>query len=164
MIIRRSKVQDAGNMLKMLLELDKETLYMLLEPGERNNDITRIETMIKGVIDSGGVQFVAIHNNEIIGFLTARREIPRKVRHSAYIVVGIREAHRGRGIGSKLFKELDKWAKANNVTRLELTVMEPNTLAKELYEKNGFKVEGIKKNSIFMDGKYIDEYYMGKVY
>ena len=43
-------------------------------------------------------------------------------------------------------------------------LMGQNEAAKHLYEKNGFVVEGIKKNSIFMDGNYIDEYYMGKVF
>lgn len=38
----------------------------------------------------------------------------------------------------------------------------PNTVAKNLYEKNGFVVEGIKKNSMIVDGEYIDEFYMAK--
>jgi RimJ/RimL family protein N-acetyltransferase len=42
--------------------------------------------------------------------------------------------------------------------------MYPNTSAKHLYEKNGFNVEGIKKNSMIVDGKYVDEYYMAKLY
>ena len=37
-------------------------------------------------------------------------------------------------------------------------------MAKHLYEKNGFKVEGIKKNSMIIDDKYVDEFYMAKIY
>ena len=62
------------------------------------------------------------------------------------------------------FCELVLWANENNISRLELTVMCPNSMAKQLYEKNGFEVEGTKRNSIFMNGKYIDEYYMSKIY
>ena len=40
----------------------------------------------------------------------------------------------------------------------------PNNIAKNLYEGNGFEIEGIKRKSIFMDGEYIDEYYMAKIY
>ena len=41
-----------------------------------------------------------------------------------------------------LNSELDKWARENNLTRLELTVVSSNMVAKHLYEKNGFKIEG----------------------
>lgn len=39
-----------------------------------------------------------------------------------------------------------------------------NTIAKHLYEKNGFKIEGIKKNAMIIDGKYVDEFFMAKLY
>jgi RimJ/RimL family protein N-acetyltransferase len=32
-----------------------------------------------------------------------------------------------------------------------------------LYQKMGFQVEGIKKDSLLVDGVYVDEYYMGKI-
>ena len=164
MKIRRCEINDADNMLKMLLELDKETEYMLFEADERPNDINRVKAMINQSINGDNLLLIATEDYNIIGFLSAQRGIIRKIKHTAYIVVGIREKFRGKGIGKKLFCELDLWAKENNISRLELTVMCPNSMAKQLYEKNGFEVEGTKRNSIFMNGKYIDEYYMSKIY
>ena len=164
MKIRRCEINDADNMLKMLLELDKETEYMLFEADERPNDINRVKAMINQSINGDNLLLIATKDDNIIGFLSAQRGIIRKIKHTAYIVVGIREKFRGKGIGKKLFCELDLWAKENNISRLELTVMCPNSMAKQLYEKNGFEVEGTKRNSIFMNGKYIDEYYMSKIY
>lgn len=164
MKIRRCEINDADNMLKMLLELDKETEYMLFEADERPNDINRVKAMINQSINGDNLLLIATEDDNIIGFLSAQRGIIRKIKHAAYIVVGIREKFRGKGIGKKLFCELDLWAKENNISRLELTVMCPNSMAKQLYEKNGFEVEGTKRNSIFMNGKYIDEYYMSKIY
>lgn len=164
MNIRRCELKDADDMLKMLLSLDKETKYMMFEADERPNDVNRIEAMINQSINGDNLLLIAIEGDDIIGFLSAQRGIPKKIKHTAYIVVGIREAFRGKGIGGKLFSELDLWAKENNVSRLELTVMCSNSIAKHLYEKNDFEVEGIKRNSIFMDGNYIDEYYMAKIY
>lgn len=148
----------------MLLELDKETEYMLFEADERPNDINRVKAMINQSINGDNLLLIATEDDNIIGFLSAQRGIIRKIKHTAYIVVGIREKFRGKGIGKKLFCELDLWAKENNISRLELTVMCPNSMAKQLYDKNGFEVEGTKRNSIFMNGKYIDEYYMSKIY
>ena len=164
MKIRRCEINDADNMLKMLLDLDKETEYMLFEADERPNDINRVKAMINQSINGDNLLLIATEDDNIIGFLSAQRGIIRKIKHTAYIVVGIREKFRGKGIGKKLFCELDLWAKENNISRLELTVMCPNSMAKQLYEKNGFEVEGTKRNSIFMNGKYIDEYYMSKIY
>lgn len=164
MKIRRCEINDADNMLKMLLELDKETEYMLFEADERPNDINRVKAMINQSINGDNLLLIATEDDNIIGFLSAQRGIIRKIKHTAYIVVGIREKFRGKGIGKKLFCELDLWAKENNISRLELTVMCPNSMTKQLYEKNGFEVEGTKRNSIFMNGKYIDEYYMSKIY
>lgn len=164
MKIRRCEINDADNMLKMLLELDKETEYMLFEADERPNDINRVKAMINQSINGDNLLLIATEDDNIIGFLSAQRGIIRKIKHTAYIVVGIREKFRGKGIGKKLFCELDLWAKENNISRLELTVMCQNSMAKQLYEKNGFEVEGTKRNSIFMNGKYIDEYYMSKIY
>ena len=164
MNIRRCELNDADNMLKMLLALDKETDYMMFEADERPKDINRVKDMINQSINGDDLLLIAVEDENIIGFLSAQRGIPRKIKHTAYIVIGIRKNFRGNGIGKKLFLELDLWAKENNVSRLELTVMCTNSIAKQLYEKNGFVVEGIKRNSIFMNGNYIDEYYMAKIY
>lgn len=164
MKIRKCEINDADNMLKMLLELDKETEYMLFEADERPNDINRVKAMINQSINGDNLLLIATEDDNIIGFLSAQRGILRKIKHTAYIVVGIREKFRRKGIGKRLFCDLDLWAKENNISRLELTVMCQNTIAKQLYEKNGFEVEGTKRNAIFMNGKYIDEYYMSKIY
>ena len=38
-----------------------------------------------------------------------------------------------------------------------------NERALDLYKKMGFKIEGLKEKSMIVDGKYVDEYYMGKI-
>lgn len=164
MIIRKAKLNDANNLLSMLLLLDKETKYMLLEADERDNDVSRVRKMIEQSINGLNLLLIAEEENAIVGFLSAERGILKRIKHTSYIVVGIREAHRGKGIGTKFFSELDLWAKENLISRLELTVMCPNIIAKNLYESNGFEIEGIKKKAILVDGVYVDEFYMAKLY
>jgi RimJ/RimL family protein N-acetyltransferase len=43
-----------------------------------------------------------------------------------------------------------------NLQRIELTVLEDNSRAKHVYEKNGFVYEGRKRNAVFKDGKFVD--------
>ena len=86
-----------------------------------------------------------------------------RIAHSAYIVVGILTDYRGKGIGTEFFKRLYVWAEENNVVRLELTVICENEAAKHLYTNSGFEIEGMKRKSVCVDGKYLDEYYMARV-
>jgi RimJ/RimL family protein N-acetyltransferase len=58
---------------------------------------------------------------------------------------------------------MDTWAREQHVHRLELSVMVHNTRGVGLYKKMGFEVEGVKRDSLFVDGAYVDEYYMGKL-
>ena len=85
------------------------------------------------------------------------------IAHSAYIVVGILTDYRGKGIGTEFFKRLNAWAEENKVVRLELTVICENEAAKHLYTNSGFEIEGIKRKSVCVDGKYLDEFYMARV-
>ncbi|MCR1949864.1 hypothetical protein NSA50_02170 [Clostridium sp. DSM 100503] len=64
MNIRKIKVEDADNLLKMLLELDKEMKFMLLELGERSNDISNINLLIKRCIDGSNLLLVGIDDTE----------------------------------------------------------------------------------------------------
>ena len=47
--------------------------------------------------------------------------------------------------------------------RLELTAICENEVAKHLYTNNGFQIEGIKRKSVYIDGTYLDEYYMARI-
>jgi GNAT superfamily N-acetyltransferase len=61
----------------------------------------------------------------------------RRNRHTAYVVIGVRQVHAGQGIGRRLLAELERWARANGVHRLELTVMTHNERAVALYRRRG---------------------------
>ncbi|QQP13453.1 LD-carboxypeptidase [Lysinibacillus agricola] len=43
------------------------------------------------------------------------------------------------------------------------SVMANNTAGVALYEKMGFEIEGTKRHSLYVDGEYMDEYYMSKL-
>lgn len=57
----------------------------------------------------------------IVGFLSTERGFANRIKHSAYIVIGILKSYRGKKIATNLFKELINWASHNDIARLELT-------------------------------------------
>jgi RimJ/RimL family protein N-acetyltransferase len=144
--------------------LDEETQFMMLEPDERTLTTEDQRQRIKNVLSQDNQMiFVVEHENRLVGFLGAFGGDFNRNRHCAYIVVGILQEYTGQGLGKQLFKALEEWAIDHRIHRLELTVMSHNERAIHLYRKMGFKREGIKKDSLRVNGQYVDEYYMAKI-
>jgi len=137
---------------------------MLMEPGERKLSVEKQMEIINKLSDSrSSVLFVAREKNVIVGFLGGCGGTANKNNHSTHIAMGILAAFWDKGIGSQLLQTFLAWATENQLHRIELTVMEHNTRARSLYKKAGFESEGIKRDSLKVDGRYVNEYYMAKL-
>ena len=163
MIFRQIKSEDSAEFLRLLISLDNESKFMLYEPDERNMTVEETEMMLKGIIASGSYAVGCFSDNQLVGFATLRRGFAKRNNHSGYVVIGVMKTSSSKGYGTSLIDEIEKWAVENEITRLELTVMKHNKRALELYLRSGYEIEGTKKNSLIIDGEYVDEYYMSKV-
>ena len=164
MNIRAIKESDSEQFLLLGKALDEETQFMMLEPGERTLTIEEQTQRIKSVLTQDNQMiFVVEHEDQLLGFLGALGGNYRRNRHSAYIVIGIRQKFTGQGIGKQLFEALELWAVDHKIHRLELTVMCHNARAIHLYQKMGYTIEGVKQDSLWIEGRYVDEYYMAKI-
>jgi len=163
-VIREISESDAASFLALCKQMDKETRFMLLEPGERTTTLEEQEKRIRDILSKDNQTiFVAEEQGSLIGYLAAFGGSYARNKHEVYIVVGLLEAFTGQGIGTALFEKLDAWAHEHQIHRLELSVMVHNERGVGLYQKMGFEIEGIKKDSLYVDGAYVDEYYMGKI-
>ncbi len=59
--------------------------------------------------------------------------------------VAVKKEHRGKGIGNKIINELINIAKEKEMIGITLEVRTSNIKAQSLYKKNGFIIEGIRK-------------------
>ncbi|MFX0198827.1 MAG: GNAT family N-acetyltransferase [Candidatus Hodarchaeota archaeon] len=163
MLIREITVDDAQRFISLCKKLDEETKFMLYEPGERHIGVEEQRRHIAAVREAGNQTIlVAEESDELIGFITALGRPYKRKRHAAHIVVGILQKHAHQGTGTKLFTAMEKWALKHEIHRLELSVMVHNKAAIGLYRKMGFKTEGRMKDSLVVDGRYVDEYLMAK--
>jgi RimJ/RimL family protein N-acetyltransferase len=164
MLIRRIQLNDAKQLLRLRLQLDKETQFMLFDPGERSIDIEEQRHQIERVLLSENQMiFVVEHEGQLVGYLGASGGYARRIHHRVEIVIGILEAFTGQGIGSQLFVAMEKWAREKQLHRLELTVMTHNAAGVALYKKQGFTIEGVRSHSMVVNNRYVDEYYMAKL-
>jgi len=161
--VRRVEIEDAVGFITLNQVLAKETKLMMRELDECATDAEVAKKIIEDVQKNDDFLFVAEVDREIVGFIMAVKGNMNRIKHRAYIVIGIRKAYQGQGVGNRFFEALEKWAMDQGLRRLELTVMTHNVAGKALYEKHGFVVEGVKKDSMCVDGEYVDEYYMGKL-
>ncbi|MGH3277812.1 MAG: GNAT family N-acetyltransferase [Trebonia sp.] len=125
---------DAAGLLTLKKDLDRETSFMLLEPGERAEDDADVAAELTSLAGAANC-----------------------------VVIGVLAAASGQGAGSGLLRELERWAPAHGIHRLELTVMARNHRARRLYERMGFAVEGRRRQCLLVDGRLVDELYMAKL-
>lgn len=160
--IRPIELGDAQAFLHLQQKLDAETPFMLLEAGEREtaNPTAFLEQVLT---QPRQMLWLAEYQNQLIGYLEAVGGRYHRNQHCATLVVGVLPDYQGQGVGTRLFEQLEPWAKEKNITRLELTVMAHNHVAIALYHKLGFVTEGSRKDALIINEQYVDELYMAKI-
>ncbi|MGW6661985.1 N-acetyltransferase family protein [Peribacillus sp. NPDC055009] len=163
MEIRKASREDADNLAALFNHVE-DSGYMLFNPGERKATAKQMEKQMEQIEKNPlSVFLVAASGHELYGYLILLGNQMGRTRHSAKIVIGINETDRGKGIGTKLFQKMEEHARTNGIRHLELSVIANNAPALSLYRKMGFEKEGIKRESLFFDGKYHDEYFLSKL-
>jgi L-phenylalanine/L-methionine N-acetyltransferase len=111
----------------------------------------------------GNMGLVAVRNGMIVGNIGLERFHGRR-GHAASIGMGVHDDWCGRGIGTRLLREIlsvaNDWL---NLRRLELTVYVDNAPAIALYKRNGFEIEGTHREFAFRGGAFVDAYAMARV-
>ena len=164
-IVREVEERDAAALLGLMRLLDSETDFMLLEAGERETTLGQQLLMIQRVHERPNQMIlVAVSpDGELVGYVAGLGGRARRNRHKADVVIGVTQGYVGQGLGTRLLGQLEKWARAQELHKLELTVMAHNKAAIRLYEKMGFMDEGRQLDSLCVNGRFVDELSMGKV-
>jgi len=163
--IREIHEYDAESFLALCRQLDQETQFMLLEPDERVTTLEEQRERIKSILskDNQTILVAEDQRGKLAGYVAAIGGRYNRNRHTVYLVIGILLGFAGQGLGTRLFTQVEEWARARSIHRLELTVMVHNERAVRLYQKMGFEIEGRKKQNLLVNGTYIDEFEMAKL-
>ena len=86
-----------------------------------------------------------------------------KQSHVADVGIDLAREYWGRGLGLKAFRFVVREARAAGVRRLELQVVRENKRARRLYEKAGFREEGVKRKAFKIGGRYHDTVMMARL-
>lgn len=112
-----------------------------------------------------GLLFVYQHGETAIGMC---KLVPQYHRNAHMIYLGgvaIQPDAAGRGHGETMLREIISLAKERGCRRIELTTATFNHKAIRLYERVGFKKEGVLRNYTWFpsENRFIDEVIMGRI-
>lgn len=121
----------------------------------------RFREQVTRTMETGGV-FVGAHvGADMVGCCEIQRFTSESRGHSGGLAMAVLKAWRGRSLGSELLKTTLTLAFAEGLERLDLQVRADNIVARRLYEKFGFEVEGRSRAALKVDGVAIDLIGMG---
>jgi RimJ/RimL family protein N-acetyltransferase len=138
---------------------ERQYLAMLQAPAPE-----QVREFVLGQIRANSPHYVALAEGAVVGWCDVIAKPRETLSHSGTLGMGVRAAHRGRGIGKALMERTLEGARNRGFTRVELTVRADNTRARGLYERLGFKLEGTCRNHIRVDGSYYDSYLMAVLF
>ncbi|MGL5439319.1 MAG: GNAT family N-acetyltransferase [Filifactoraceae bacterium] len=161
--IRNREIEDALEFHSFLNKLDSEAKYLMYDVGERDVTVEEIGEMIAITEEDGIFSNIVLDGNRIVAYIVALPEMLNRNKHCASVVIGILEKFQRQGLGNKLLKAAELWARENGIKRLEATIVEDNKAAINLFEKRNYSVEGKKISSILIGENYFNEMIFGKI-
>lgn len=142
-----AKPDHAAKVLEFLAEIHKEKLLTLNRMTKLPSEQREREWLKK--FDGGkGFGMMAMENDHIVGFLHAEVLQPKELSGNCEFGLSILANYRRRGIGTRLIQEVEDWAWAKGVTRMELGVYSNNEAGILMYEKLGYQVDGRRVDAV----------------
>lgn len=186
MQIRHVRLNDAEALMGLFADLAGETDFMQFELSDTSSSLDEQESDLSSFIASmlnvdspedlsnevfqaramvvpTQVMFVIEELGALVGFAVGVAGYVSSNPQSLGLVMGIRQAQQGLGLGKQLLSALEPWAELQGYTALELTVMVHNSRAIQLYQSAGFILQGIRPDAFDLNGESVDELYMQKV-
>ncbi|MEI4832043.1 GNAT family protein [Bacillus sp. FJAT-53711] len=162
-IIREALQKDAQSMIDFYNVVGGETDFLSFGKNEFSMSLHDYENFIESTgADNNSIILLATMDDEIISIASITSSPKARTKHVGTLGIVIAEEHCGFGLGRKMMEELIEWAKENGTTKkIHLVTREDNDKAIELYQKVGFKEEGLLQQDTYINGEYYNTLIMG---
>jgi RimJ/RimL family protein N-acetyltransferase len=162
--IRVAVPEDAAAVVAALKEVGGESAYLTFgAEGRGLDEVEQRAALAQLLAADNALALVAVDGGRIVGNLVFEGGTRSRIRHTGELGVSVRQAYAGKGVGRALLEMLIAWAEGSGVIRkLDLKVRADNLNAIRLYERLGWKIEGVVTRDLCVDGVYHDALYMGR--
>jgi putative acetyltransferase len=157
--IRKFRISDKEKLIEMYESLSDEAVRWGLPPYNR-------ERLEKGWLSNlqNLIAIVAFYKDKIVGHAQIFKFPNPRRKGTGDLIIYLHQDFHNVGLGTAMLTKLIELANEEGLHRVGLDVIADNKPAIRLYQKFGFKVEGVKKEAYFgEDGKYHDELVMGLI-
>lgn len=155
-VVRIFDPDDKEGLVSFFASMSPEALKWGLPPYDRQ----RIERWLLNL--ANGVMLVAEFGCKIVGNLYVWWSPAERVKHSGELLIYLHQDFQKAGLGTAMMRRAIEEARSRALHRLQLTVIADNLVAIRLYEKVGFKQEGMRKDAFRSDdGRFHDALEMG---
>lgn len=157
--VKSFEPSDTDNLVVFYSTLSPEVLKWALPPYDRE----RIERWTSNPRDS--IILLACHADKIVGHLQIFHSPGQRLKGIGQLIIYLHQDFLNRGLGTAMTKRGLELARTRGFHRVGLSVVAENVNAIHVYEKVGFKREGIRKDAYLgEDDRYYDMIEMGVVF
>lgn len=162
--IRHAVPDDAAALLECLKRVGGENTYLTFGAEGRGLDEAEGRAVLAAVhAKDNALALVAVTGDRVVGNLFFEGGSRTRIRHGGELGISVLQECAGKGVGRAMLEMLIAWAERSGVIRkLDLRVRSDNLGAIRLYERLGWKVEGLITRDLCIDGVFHDALYMGR--
>lgn len=141
---------------------DDNAFILTYEEWLLENKADYINKMRNKIENTDEKVYVATYNKKVVGYIYTDKSKVKSQCHIRSFTMGVDKTVRGVGIGKNLLNKVITWAKKDStIEKISLGVLSINKPAIELYESQGFSIEGkLLKEYKISNNNYIDDIYM----
>nr|WP_156615370.1 GNAT family protein [Agrobacterium vitis] len=122
--------------------------------------LERLRDFVADLKHGNNPQFVAFDGARVVGWCDIRRHDREIHAHRGVLGMGIIDGYRGAGLGKRLIETTLAASWEIGLHRVELDAHADNTRAIRLYESVGFLREGVARDAVRIDGRFVDVIHM----
>jgi RimJ/RimL family protein N-acetyltransferase len=163
-LVREAVEADAQAMLDYLVDLTLEPGLPIVLSHEQALGFTleSEQDLIRRHRTQPNAQWLlALEGGRIVGMLDMMGGSRPESAHNVGLGISVAKDWRDRGVGRALMSRAVEWARrTDGVSRIELEVFSDNARAIHLYERMGFRAEGLRRRAFIKDGVEIDSLMM----
>jgi RimJ/RimL family protein N-acetyltransferase len=162
--IRAAVPDDAAAVIACLKQVGAESTYLTFgAEGRGLEEVEQRAALAQLLAADNALALVALDGERVVGNLVFEGGARSRIRHTGELGISVLQAYAGKGLGRALLEMLIEWAEGSGVIRkLDLRVRADNLNAIRLYERLGWRIEGLVTRDLCVDGVYHDALYMGR--